>query len=381
MARLNVPGVGIDAPSWGAGIWGQRLPAARSTFVNPLHPGADPWVVRRNGWYYFCQPGPDGRLEVWKSRSLLERGRRSVVWTPPRRGWNSDQVWAPELHFIRGRWYIYYAACDGRNATHRMGVLESVSDDPQGAYVDRGMLYTGDHAATGANNRWAIDGTVLEVQGQLHFIWSGWEDHRDLQHLYIAKMQDPCTISQDRVRLADNDCHPWERVDECRSQRGLHEGPAPLVRNGRVFLVYSCSGSWQPSYKLGMLHASEGADLANPASWTKHPAPVLQSTADVFGVGHCCFTTSPDGTEDWILYHAKTSRRRGWTDRVVHAQRFGWTADGFPEFGAPLPAGLEHDTPSSEWHLDVRPDHHEPHPSAGGDIPRSLVAAPGAAMV
>jgi GH43 family beta-xylosidase len=53
-------------------------------------------------------------------------------------------------------------------------------------------------------------------------------------------------------------------------------------------------------------------------------------------VGHCCFTQSPDGTEDWIVYHSKTRRWDGWHDRVVRAQPFGWRADGLPDFGRPI---------------------------------------------
>jgi GH43 family beta-xylosidase len=307
-----------------------RLQASESaTFINPLYRGADPWVIRRDRHYYSCNTGGGNRIEIWKSDSLVERGECRTVWSPPRRGWNRAQVWAPELHYLRGRWYIYYAASDGRNANHRMGVLEAATDDPQGPYIDRGMLNTA--------GRWAIDGTVLDIGDQLYFIWSGWEDHRDMQHLYAAPMSDPCTAAGDkRVMLCPNDCHAWERVSECHSQRGLHEGPQILQRDGRVFLVYSCSGSWQHTYKLGMLELSIGGNPLCPLDWTKRTMPVFESTDEVFGVGHCCFTQSPDGSEDWIVYHSKNRRSEGWRDRVVRAQPFTWRADGTPHFGTPV---------------------------------------------
>jgi GH43 family beta-xylosidase len=270
------------------------------------------------------------------------------VWTPPATGWNRAQVWAPELHYLRDRWYIYYAASTGRNAAHRMGVLESTGDDPQSAFVDRGMLYTGDHVARGTGNRWAIDGTVLELRGRLYFLWSGWpEDGVDVQHLYVAPMSDPATVCGNRVRLCANDTHAWEHVGESRRERGLHEAPQVLVRNGKVFLVYSASGSWQPTYKLGMLIMDASADPLVPGSWRKLDAPVFEPTADVFGVGHCCFTQSPDGSEDWLVYHAKRYRRDGW-DRVVRAQRFTWRAEGMPDFGAPAPSWQALEAPSGD---------------------------------
>jgi GH43 family beta-xylosidase len=305
--------------------------------VNPLHDGADPWVTRLGDTYYYCNATRDGRIEVWRSNSPLTREDPATVWTPPAHGWNSRQVWAPELHHIAGRWYIYYSASDGRNANHRMGVLRATSDDPQGTYEDLGQLYTGDDVTSRTNNRWAIDGTVLQLRGQLYFIWSGWQDDRDVQHLYIAEMSDPATISSSRMQLCANNCHAWEHVGEDRGERGLHEGPAILRRHGRVFLIYSASGSWQHTYKLGMLWMDSDADPMDPASWTKHDQPVFESTDEVFGVGHCSFTTTPDG-QDVMLYHAKKSRRDGW-DRRVHAQLFDWDEDGLPAFGQPIMPG------------------------------------------
>jgi GH43 family beta-xylosidase len=311
------------------------LQIPRDAFSNPIYDGADPYVVRHDNLYYSINVGSGGRLEVWKSDSLIERREGSVVWSPPRTGWNSGEVWAPELHFIRGAWYIYYAASNGHNIHHRMGVLRSLTEDAQGPYADLGQMYTGDDLAGRTNNRWAIDGTVLELNDELFFIWSGWEDTRDIQHLYIATMSNPATISSNRVQLCPNNTHHWEHVSHDRGERGLHEGPAILQRDDRVILVYSCSGSWQATYKLGMLTMDANANPMNPASWTKHCEPIFDCTDEVFGVGHCSFTTSADGSEDWILFHSKKSRREGW-DRHVHAQRFEWTADGYPHFGQPI---------------------------------------------
>lgn len=308
--------------------------APTGTFTNPLYRGADPWVIRDNGFYYYCQASHGG-IEVWKSPTLLDKGRRHVVWRARPYSWNSCELWAPELHRIGGRWYIYYAASNGFNASHRMGVLSSASDDPTDRFVDDGMLYTGDCIETRRLCRWAIDGTILNLHGNLYFIWSGWPDERDLQHLYIAQMSDPRTIASNRVRLCGDDSYLWERVGERDDQRALREAPQVLVRNGRVFLVYSCSGSWQPTYKLGMLHMSADDDPMDAASWTKACRPVFASANGIFGVGHCCFTTSPDGREDWIVYHAQRCRFSGW-DRVVRAQRFVWTEDGVPDFGSPI---------------------------------------------
>ncbi|HZG43558.1 MAG TPA: glycoside hydrolase family 43 protein, partial [Longimicrobium sp.] len=289
----------------------------------------------------------DGGIWVTKSTTLTGVGGNGVrVWTPPATGWNSTNVWAPELHRIGDRWYIYYAA--GRAGPpyvhQRSGVLESVGTDPQGAYVDRGMLYTGDDPAQAAESKWAIDVSVATINGQLYAAWSGWEQNaatdRTPQHLYMARMTNPYTISGARVRIS-SPTEPWERGTEL----DLQEGPEFLQRNGQTFIIYSTRESWLPDYRLGQLRLT-GADPMSPASWTKS-GPVFASGEGVVGVGHAGFTTSPDGTEDWIVYHAKTSTTPGW-DRVIRMQKFTWNADGSPNFGLPVPSGRQIPRPSGE---------------------------------
>jgi GH43 family beta-xylosidase len=304
-----------------------------ATFQNPIAIGADPWVTRHGEYYYWCLSEADLGVAVYRSRSLTTLGEKFVVWRAPKRGAYSSQVWAPELHRLDDRWYIYVAASNGRNETHRMIALESAGDDPTLPFTFKAELYTGDEFATRRKNRWAIDGTVLEHRGKRYFLWSGWADHRDDQSLYIAPMTNPWSLSAARVRLCANDDYTWERVSESTAERGLNEGPQILQRNGRVFVVYSCSGSWEPSYKLGMLELALDGDPLNPAAWHKQREPVFSPTAATCGVGHCSFTTSPDGAEDWIVFHAKVSALHGW-DRRIRAQPFSWNDSHRPVFGA-----------------------------------------------
>lgn len=319
----------------------------RRSFVNPIAPGADPWVIKFGGYYYWCTSDRDLGVAVHRSCSLTSLGEKSIVWRSPEKGPYSRQVWAPELHRLDGRWYIYVAASNGRNETHRMIVLEGTSDDPTGEFRFKAELYTGDDLRGRTRNRWAIDGTVLEHEGRRYLLWSGWHDERDEQGLYIAPLANPWTLSAARVRLCANDDHLWERVGDSSRGRGLNEGPQVLQRAGRVFVVYSCSGSWEPSYKLGMLELSSGGDPLDPSAWRKHARPVFEQTTATFGVGHCSFVTSPDGAEDWIVYHAKVSREHGW-QRILHAQPFTWDASGLPDFGVPLGATVELPRPSGE---------------------------------
>ena len=312
----------------------QSLPPG-ATFKNPIlpAPSADPWIIFHDGYYYSCESRQQDTIWVRKAKGLTElnESEGAMVWSAPPFGANSKSLWAPELHRIEGKWYIYYAADDGLNENHRMWVLEGLTDDPTGPYRCRGSLET---------SGWAIDGTVLKTDdGSLYFLWSGWPGKENgRQHIYVAPMSNPWTLSGDRVLIAEPE-HPWECVD-----MAICEGPQILQNDGRIFVVYSASGSWTEDYCLGLLELT-GKNPLHENSWKKHGC-VFTKTDYVWGIGHCSFVKSSDGQEDWIVYHAKSKRKKGWNDRNVRAQRFTWTEAGLPDFGVPIPVGVSIPVPS-----------------------------------
>ncbi|MEO7338257.1 MAG: glycoside hydrolase family 43 protein [Caldimonas sp.] len=318
--------------------------ARAAPFMNPIVDAAprtgsaDPSVVFHRGYYYYCRSIGDAAIGVSRARRLQDIGAApvSIVFRPPAGTPYSRQIWAPELQFVRGGWVIYFAASDGDNAHHRMYALQARSADPQGAYAFRGQV-------TDRTDVWAIDGLVLELKGALYFVWSGWAEATSgfPQGLYIARMRDPWTIVGARRLIAMPD-QPWEQAGAA-----LLEGPAVLQRRGRTHIVYSASASWRDDYGLGLLTYT-GGDVLSAANWVKRQGPVLarDDAASVYSVGHCSLVGSPDGREDWIVYHATSRPGAGWGGRSVRAQRFGWRADGTPEFGRPVPLDARVEEPS-----------------------------------
>jgi GH43 family beta-xylosidase len=323
-------------------------PAPACTFANPLVSGADPWVVRRDSVYYYVK-SHDRRIWVSRSRRLSDvfTAPARAVWSAPDTGWNRTHVWAPELHFIDGRWYIYYTA--GRDGppftSQHAGVLQSADDDALGRWADRGRIYTGDSVGTGTGDRWSIDMTVGRIAGRDYAVWSGWarraSTDKTPQQLYIAPLENPWTISTNRVLLSAPDAE-WERGPEL----DLQEGPEFLQRGGTIVVVYSTRDSWLKEYALGQLRLRDTTvNPLDPSSWTKS-GPVFTGNAEVFGVGHASFVTTPDESEHWIVYHTKDAPAPGWR-RSVRMQRFDWSTAGEPRFGPavlpteriPLPRG------------------------------------------
>jgi GH43 family beta-xylosidase len=317
----------------------QAMQATPVKFSNPLGDGADPWVVQWNGMYYLVRSAGNA---VWIDRaSSLENIHNStpesdsiLVWSPPTGTNYSQQVWAPELHFLAGKWYIYVAASDGNNSTHRMQVLERDAADPFGSFVYKGKI-------AAATDRWAIDGTAFEWQGAMYFVWSGWPGSTDgQQNLYIAQMDSPWSLSTNRVLLS-TPTYAWE-------QYGLpiNEGPEALIRDGTLNIIYSASGYWTNQYALGRLTYNGTGSILSASSWTKASLPVFQATSLVTGTGHASFTKSPDGMEDWIVYHAHANPTTFNEDRVIRIQPFTFNSNGTPNFGQPVPPGQLLDVPS-----------------------------------
>jgi len=294
---------------------------------------ADPWVYQHSdGYYYFTGSVPEyDRIELRRAKKLddLSAAETADVWRKPNSGPMSMHVWAPEIHSIDGKWYIYYAAATSdRPFEHRIYVLENDSANPmEGQWREKGQLKTNWES-------FSLDATTFEHGGVRYLVWAQKDPKIEGNtNLYIGKLANPWTLEGEQKMLTKPD-QAWERIGF-----KVNEGPAVLKRNGKIFIGYSGSAT-DSNYAMGLLTASDTSDLLDPRSWTKSEAPVFFTNPDAnqYGPGHNSFTTTPDGQTDILVYHA-----RPYADiegnplfdpnRHARAQPFGWNADGTPNFG------------------------------------------------
>jgi GH43 family beta-xylosidase len=320
--------------------------APGDTFTNPLlETGPDPWVVWWKGFYYYSNSsGTNLTLRKTGDITDLRHAVKKAVWTPePGHQW-SNELWAPELHRWGNKWYIYFAADAGDNASHRIYVVENDNDDPiEGTWAFKAKV-------SDSSNKWAIDPTTFELKGENYLVWSGWKGDEDgEQDLFIAHMSNPWTIDSARTMISEP-TYPWEKHGDLPGRHvNVNEGPEVLLHGNKIFIVFSASGCWTDFYTLGIIQADVTATLLDAKSWTKfdHPFFSTDPTAGVFGPGHNGFFKSPDGKQDWIIYHANPEPGEGCGNlRSPRIQRFIWDADGTPNFGTPVSLGQPLEKPA-----------------------------------
>ncbi|WP_088032210.1 family 43 glycosylhydrolase [Evansella clarkii] len=311
-------------------------------YNNPLiEQRADPWVYKHeDGYYYFTGSVPEyDRIEVRRAKTIegLRGAEQVTVWRKYETGPLSANIWAPEIHYIEGKWYIYFAAArttETRDGLfdHRMFALECEAANPlEGSWTEKGQV----------KSKWetfCLDATSFEHRGVRYYVWAQKDPEIEgNSNLYIAEMENPWTLKEEQVMISTPE-YDWEKIGFY-----VNEGAAVIKRNGKIFMTFSGSAT-DNNYCMGLLYADEDADLLNPDSWKKLDHPVFQTSGKngQYGPGHNSFTVSEDGEKDVLIYHARNYEEIEGDplydpNRHTRAQVISWNEDGFPVFGEPVP--------------------------------------------
>lgn len=302
---------------------------------NPLIPQrADPWILRHSdGQYYFTASVPEyDRIELRRSPTIagLATAPTKVIWHKHASGPMSWHIWAPEIHFIDGKWYIYFAAGEKDAIWNiRMWALRNDSIDAMtGEWIECGQIHP-------AWDSFSLDATTFTHRGRRYMAWAQADPKFDTGTcVFIDEMRDPLTLTGKQIPLT-RPTYPWERIGH-----NVNEGPAFLFRHGRIYCTFSCAAT-DHNYCMGLVWADENANLLDPTSWTKLSQPVFQTCEanSQFGPGHNSFTIAEDDKTDLLVYHARNYRGvhpdpLNDPNRHARVQEFTWK-DKLPVFGVP----------------------------------------------
>jgi beta-xylosidase len=313
-------------------------------------------VVKYLDTFYLYHSGETaGRkgITVYASRDLVTWDHRGVALEPSATGWPHTDVWAPEVLYDKGTFYMYVAAAreraSGVPAGHRMRQLGVArSHDPLGPFVwDPEPLVKED---------WSIDGHPFrDDDGTLWMFYN-----RRINDAWFREGRGGTGNVVDRLfghdRLAGEPtivAYPsqaWEYAPD--GNWAWNEGAWVVKRRGRYYQMYSGGHFENLSYAVGVSYAD---DLRGP--WLKIPDnPILTSSGRITGVGHHSLVLGPDTATAYAVYHGYLGDVAA--GRKVHLDRFHWRGDR-PLISGPTAA----------------PQPHPPQPVHDPDVPHAKTEA------
>ncbi|HXE80202.1 MAG TPA: family 43 glycosylhydrolase [Vicinamibacterales bacterium] len=308
---------------------------AQAPYTNPVipRPGqhsevADPFVLKWNGEFYLYTSGDP--ITAYHSTDLVNWTFIGPVLSSSSEpgAWNGADVWAPEVVYRNGRFYMYYTASQ-RSPDWRIGEMArrlgvAVSDSPRGPFIDMGRPLT---------PGWAIDGHVFKDPdtGEEFLFYS---------YLYEPRLPG-AGIVVDRLerwdRVAGAPSHVTRGTDAWEDKDGdpndgtlryTNEAPTVVKRGGRYYMMYS-GGSWDlPTYSMAYAVSDEvmQGGLDGPG-WRKVLPPILRSTPLVDAPGHNALVKAPNNFDDIVLYHARPVPFLHPGTRLPFADRLYWHHD------------------------------------------------------
>lgn len=301
-------------------------------YPNPLiEQRADPFIYKhQDGYYYFIASYPEyDRIIMRRADTIngLKEAEEKVIWWKHQDKEMSKHIWAPELHFIDNKWYIYFAASrtDAIWAI-RQYVLENNAANPmEGQWTEKGKIEMNFEEFT-------LDATTFSHQDQNYLVWAQ-KKYGD-SNLYIAKLKTPWEI-EGKQQLIAEPVYSWERKGF-----NVNEGPAVIKKGDKIYISYSASAT-DSNYAVGLLTANQSADLLEPESWSKYGAPIFKSSelTEEYGPGHNSFTVDENGN-DILVYHARSYKEITGDplydpNRHTRVQRIFWDQKNNPVFGIP----------------------------------------------
>ncbi|SIQ02382.1 glycoside hydrolase family 43 protein [Halanaerobium kushneri] len=294
---------------------------------------ADPYIYKHSdGYYYFTGSYPDyDRIVLRRAKNIsdLKNAEEYVLWEKYDQGEMSKHIWAPEIHYINGKWYIYFAAGKKDDIwAIRPYVLECQDENPlTGEWIEKGEINI-------EFESFSLDATTFKHQGKRYLIWAQKVADNTISNLYIAEMENPWTIKSQHL-LSEPE-YDWEVIGF-----DVNEGPAVIKRNGKIFVTFSASETGAP-YCMGLLSADQNSNLLDRSSWTKSKKPVLKTSevTSLYGPGHNSFTKSEDEVTDLLVYHARPYKEIEGNplydpNRHGRIQEIFWQENGKPYFAYP----------------------------------------------
>ncbi len=309
-----------------------RLFTNTSCFAETIDPQAvsvhDPVIMEQDGWFYLFSTGAG--IEMRRSRDLYDWqfiGR--VFWQLP--SWVTQEIpgvnhlWAPDVSYRNGRYYLYYSASIFGQNTSCIGLVSNVTLNPYDSnyqWVDEGRVI----GSGTSNNYNTIDSNTFQDQdGQWWMAFGSFWSGIKLTEL-DASTGKPLADPPDLISLASR---PSTAI----------EASFIVYRQGYYYLFVSfdqCCQGVDSTYKIMVGRSGSVAgpyvDRNGTAMLQGGGTLVLDADRRWKGPGHNAILQHQG--QDYLVHHAYDAWFNGRS--TLRIERLFWSVDGWPVVGEPV---------------------------------------------
>jgi GH43 family beta-xylosidase len=305
------------------------FPISERTYTNPIHEGylGDPFVLKHNGEYYAYGTAPPGELiiPVLHSRDL-------VGWRPLGDASTLDDdafqaLWAPEVAYDNGTFYLYYSAGGEEGQRHQLRVAAATR--PTGPFEDSGAVLTPEDPFTIDAHPFRDD----DGQWYLYYCRDFLDSDRNERvgtGIVVDRLVGMTRLAGERRTVVQPHAG-WQLYERQRKWYGrvgdwyTVEGPFVHKHDGRYYCFYS-GGAWkEPNYGVSYVVADEAMGPFAPEEGAEGPEILRTRLGRVIGPGHASVIHAPDNVDEYIVYHAWDPEH---TSRLMRMDRLNWGEEG-----------------------------------------------------
>ena len=303
----------------------------------------DPVMTRLNDTYYLFSTG--WGIDVWSSTDMINWEKEAPVFKKAPKWAVRDvpnfkgHIWAPDISFFKGQYYLYYSVSVFGKNTSCIGLATNKTldpNDPDFKWVDHGKIIQSFPNKTNWN---AIDPNLtIDKKGQPFLIFGSFWDG-----IKLVKLSDDAMSVDDDItkiptiasRKKDSSLPNPPAIDKNPADAGGNAIEAPFIfkKNGYYYLFasidYCCKGI-NSSYKMivGRSKNINGPyfDRDDKPMKSGGGTIILSGNKDWYGVGHnatVCF----DGN-DYLVFHGYDAADNGRPKLLI--KKISWDKNQWP---------------------------------------------------
>lgn len=239
-----------------------------------------------------------GGVEVFKSKDLKQWEGPQQVLTVPTDNWTTGGIWAPEVHYYKGKYYLFATLTSDivwkKSDVHTYpfrGTQIFWSKNPTGPFLP----FEAKLPATPIDEM-ALDGTLWVENGQPYMVYCHeWLQIQDGSMKLIPLKKDLSGTDGYPIRLFNSSAAPWSTgLDEGGPGKSYITDGCFLYKTKTNKLLMIWSSFMEGEYAIGIAESSTGK-ITGP--WRQQPIPLFTSNG-----GHGMIFADFDGRLCLVLH-------------------------------------------------------------------------------